>query len=270
MPTLRDISEMSAWVRQIPDRIEKGAAKGVIKATTEAERISKQMARIQFTGRNGYRKTGNLMNAIKAQYEMGQPNASIHGRPLLQGYIVVRGQKGKYPGTKPYGRVHEFGKPSQTDPEPIRPRKAKHLWVKNWEGDARKFKDLTPTDFFNRMKQDPSSYRLIYPNPKINKQKIPIAWFFGEIKKQAKSRRSATAKTRKSRIGAVKPRGKNKRYEKKAGPKIKGPRWIPLFFLRKSVKIPERPFVRPAVMAVVGPNMRRFWSIIHSSIEQEP
>ena len=284
MATLRDVREMAGWVRGLGDRVERGSAKGVITITQEAERTAKIMTKQQFTGRGGRHKSGNLMNAIKSQFAL--PAATPKGRPLLQGFIVVRGQKGNE-GTKPYGRVHEFGKPSATDPTPIKPRKAKWLWLKNYEGEASAFKDMTPSDFVAGLRSDPAHFKLLFPG-KGNKAKAPVAWWIGELKAKVKANRTTTPK-RKARIGATVRRSlrkalgvaqTQKRVRKAFGIKSQrrgikrgkqsGPRWIPLFFLRKQVSIPERPFVRPAIAAAVGPQGKRFWSVLRHFIHEEP
>jgi hypothetical protein len=269
MATLRDVSEMAGWVRGLGDKIERGAAKGVIAITHEAERTAKLMTKQQFTGRGGRRKSGNLMNAIKSQFAL--PTSTAKGRPLLQGFVVVRGQKGDE-GTKPYGRAHEFG-------AEIKPKKAKWLWLKNYEGDAAAFKDMTPTDFISNLRRNPGQFKLIYPDPKKNHQKIPIAWWFGELKAKVKANRT-TKPRRKASIGATLKRslrkslgiggkGSGKKRGARKTTKETGPRWVPLFFLRKHVTIPERPFVRPAIAASVGPNGRRFWAVLQRFIRQE-
>jgi hypothetical protein len=93
----------------------------------------------------------------------------------------------------------------------IRPVSAKFLWIKNWEVPPA-FRRLTPSEFYRRMKNFPDVYSISESTTGAR-----TAWYRG------------------SSI-----RGKE-RYEK----------WIPLFFLVKRVRMPERPYVRPAINYVV-------------------
>jgi hypothetical protein len=249
MAKLREISELKDWLLSISDSMEYGANKGIIDVTTRVERLAKLNTKKQFTGRRGYRKSGNLMNAIYSKYEVVKDK-------LLQGYIIVRAQKGKYPETRPYGRVHEFGHPA------IVPRKAKHLWVKNWEGKARAFKDLTPSDFITRMDNDPDNYKII----RSKGSKIPIAMFFGKIQRAKDPRRSGKPTSKEKPKGKLsKPRRQKDSATKR---KPRAPKAIPLFFLRKKVSIPERPFVRPAILATVGADGKKMWQIIRRHMQK--
>lgn len=90
---------------------------------------------------------------------------------------------------------------------PITPKKAKHLWVKNHHVDSR-FKRMTPREFMQSKMQSPDEFS-------IHKTKSGnlAAWHVDLIGKGKAKRQKVTA----------------------------------LFFLLDSVKIPERPYIRPAV-----------------------
>jgi len=112
----------------------------------------------------------------------------------------------------PYGAIHEYG-------GVITPKKAKNLWLKNHRAPA-KFKRLTPREFVERMQKNSANrthgqetYNII---PGKNGPTAVVQKNF---------------KTADSGLSA-----------KSLDNKI-----IPLFFLRKKVTIPERPYLRPAI-----------------------
>jgi phage gpG-like protein len=143
-------------------------------AHAEAIKNSKK----QFIGRGDRTLTGRLMNSIfwRVGKHEGKDTA----------FVGVRGI--------PYGRIHEYG-------GKITPKKSKFLWVRSPYAARKgsKFKNFTPSDFYNAVKTDPTHY------------------FYGGSFGSTGT--------------AMYKRGKT---------------FEALFFLKKSVWIPERPYLRPA------------------------
>lgn len=91
--------------------------------------------------------------------------------------------------------------------EGIKPIKAKHLWQKLWGGSADKFRRITPTDFVSEMKQEASNFKIFY-----SKNGNLMAFH------------------------VLKLMGKPVKFK-----------LTPLFWLRDVIKMPERPYIRPAI-----------------------
>lgn len=177
----RPISELADYIQASKDATLKAYTRALLSFLSHAEAEAKRNATRQFIGRNGRRLSGRLLNSIYTDVVF---DSSSNKLPV--GVIGTRGIA--------YGRIHEYG-------GKIEPKKAKHLWLKQWGGRADKFRRMTPTEFINEKNANPKEYK-IFTSKKNNL------------------------------IAAYTP----------AGGDI-----VPLFVLRSSVTMPERPYIRPAV-----------------------
>ena len=150
----------------------------------------------------------------------GRNDRKLSGRLLNAIYTEFDLTGGRVPraflGTKgiPYGAVHEYGHPR------IVPVRAKHLWVKlTNKGD---FRRLTPTEFF----------KLRNENNKPSK---------GDSDKPQRKIRFSIFRSKKGNLIAA----RIEQFKKKL--KI-----TPLFALKDQVKIPERPYLRPAIKTALN------------------
>lgn len=135
---IRNIRELSRYIRNTRSAIVKAHAEAMLKVTLDAEGLAKRNATQQFTGRNNYKLTGRLLNSIFSGFSPF--NA---GQSLPTGFIGTRGI--------PYGRIHEFG-------GVIEPVNAKHLWLKMHGVSG--FKRITPKEFVSKMQKNPKQYRI--------------------------------------------------------------------------------------------------------------
>ena len=134
----------------------------------------------------GRKLTGQLLKSIRVSFEVTKAQ-------LPKAFLTVSGI--------PYGAIHEFG-------GVIKPKKAKHLWIKIDYKNP--YKRMTPTEFmevrgFGNVKQARGhiSYRIFKPNRTL-------------IAAEIKTFKRARARVR------------------------------TLFVLKDQVTIPERPYLRPA------------------------
>ncbi len=186
MAKARNIRELTAYMMATRSAVVKGHAAAVIEMTQRAEQIAKANVKKNFPGRGGRTLTGRLLNSVFSGFEVNP------GLSLPTGFIGTQGT--------PYGRIHEEG-------GKITPQKAKHLWVKNYEGDAKNFKRLTPTQWF----------MLFQKSARDRKSKQNFKFSF-------------------TRAGKPWAAGVEE-----------GDDFTPLFFLRDEVNMPARPFIMPAV-----------------------
>jgi hypothetical protein len=140
MAKIRDIKELSQYIRNSKSAIITAHTETLLTLIFDAEGLAKANATRNFTGRNGRKLSGRLLNSIFAGFTPF--NA---GQTLPIGYLGVRGI--------PYGRIHEYG-------GIIRPKKAKHLWLKQWGGAADKFRRMTPTEFIQAKEQDHEHFKI--------------------------------------------------------------------------------------------------------------
>jgi hypothetical protein len=207
-----EIRQLAAVIKRISDNTRLAEIRALIRTTQKAELLAKTNARNNFTGTKIRPKTGALMNAIFSGYEISKNRKDIVG-----GVVGVKSRKGRS-GTRPYGRIHEYG-------GTIKPVKAKNLWIPllgpKSSGLAGRFKNMTPSDFVAAMQasNDPTARFAIIPG-----RSNPVA--IVTLKRQYKS-------------GKVKS-------------KI-----IAMFSLRKSVEMPERPYIRPAIAEALAGHQER-------------
>ena len=192
MPKQRNITELVSYLQQTRNLFIKGYGLALIEMTQDVEKRAKQNATNQFKGRNGYTLTGRLLNSIFSGFEK-------RGKGLPIGFVGVRGI--------PYGAIHEFG-------GVITPKKAKNLWVKNYHA-PKKFKRMTPTEFIDKMKSNPTS----------------------DLKGGRETFSIITSKDKKTKIAAL-VQNYVTRPDKVTA----------LFFLRQKVTIPKRPYLSPAIV----------------------
>lgn len=148
----RDLSELAGYLRSTKDAVFKAHTLSLLKFLSEAEALAKRNVTRNFVGRRGRKLSGRLLNSIFTRVELRS------GSQLPVGIIGTRGI--------PYGAVHEYGNDN------IRPKKAKHLWVKQWGGKADKFRRMTPREFIAAKEADPRQYS-IFPSKKGN---LVAAW----------------------------------------------------------------------------------------------
>lgn len=187
MGKVRDLRELSIYIRNTKSALVRGHAEAMLIVTGDAEAYAKRIATQKFTGRNGRKLSGRLLNAI---YSGFTPFSA--GQSLPVGFVGTRGI--------PYGRIHEYG-------GRIVPKNAKHLWVKQWGGDANKFRRMTPREFIAAKQKEPSRFRI------FRSKAGNLIAAFQLIKNKA---------SQKARI-------------------------TPLFILKNQVTIPERSYIREGI-----------------------
>jgi phage gpG-like protein len=193
MAETRNIREIVKYVRGLQTMRQKAYTVALIETATLARGEAIKIARTQFIGRNGRKLSSQLLDRIFSSIDTDP------GKEYPTAYVGTYGI--------PYGRIHEYG-------GTIRPKKAKFLWIKQWEGVPGFLRRITPKEFFINMKKMPHVYGII----------DQVAFYFG-TKRKVKLRKGETFGQAHKRLGE----------------------FISLFILRKSVKMPERPYLRPAV-----------------------
>jgi len=143
MASKRDITKLVEFLKSTKNASLKAYTKTLMAFLSEAEALAKSNATRQFTGRRGRKLSGRLLNSI---FTMVRPPSG--NNPLPVGIIGTRGI--------PYGAIHEYGSGSKG----ITPKRAKHLWVKQWGGKADQFRRLTPREFIQLKEQNPSEYKI--------------------------------------------------------------------------------------------------------------
>lgn len=211
----RNIQKLGEFIKKLKMSRIKAHNLALLEIMQIAEKDAIKNVRREFTGRvPGRRLTGRLMNGIFVQ----------HGREPGTSYTVAAiGVRGV-----PYARIHEygsqgaFGEPGLPDGV-IKPKKAKNLWLKNFEVPSQ-FKRMTPRQYVEMMKKQPREYQIL----ESTRGQGRVAWFFGTAGR-VRLRKGETFPEARSRVA----------------------KWIPLFYLRKQVTIPDRPYLHPAVVYAI-------------------
>lgn len=138
---VRNIKELSQYLRRTRSAIVRGHAETMLRVTLEAEALAKRNATKVFIGRNGRKLSGRLLNSIFSSF-----TPFNEGQSLPRGYIGTRGI--------PYGAIHEFG-------GQIEPVQAKWLWIKQHGGPADQFRRLTPKEFVAKMKAKDRRFKIV-------------------------------------------------------------------------------------------------------------
>lgn len=225
MTTVYEIRQLSAWVRGVRGAVQRATFRAYARTLQTAERDAKINARNNFRGTRIRPKTGNLMNSIFSGYVLskGGPN----GGDLVDGVVGVKSHKGRE-GTRPYGRIHEYG-------GVITPKRAKYLWIpllgpkSNVKGGRKALATWSPSFFLEAKDAGKWDFHYwILPGKKGGK--VAGVTYAGVSKPKEGPR--------KVNLGGVKRvtgMAKVRTYT------------VPLFALKDSVKLPARPYVRPAV-----------------------
>lgn len=214
MATIMEIREMKGWLDQLTESTQRGAVVGVMEATNLGLAEAKRNARANFTGRHGYRKTGQLINAIFAGFDVtdGQAPEGVVGVRSLKGRSTDSGE------TKPYGRAQEYG-------ATIKPVNAKWLWQPLWDSRPSFFRFMTPRQFMEQKRAYPDTFGIIPTSDGRSK----LAVWLGTKKKTQLGDKQRTFGAAKERVMSVRES------------------IVALFLLRKKSVIPARPYVGPAV-----------------------
>lgn len=125
-PTATTPKEFAAIIRKTNARVLKGHRIALLETGVLARKLAIINAKKQFKGDAsiGRKLTGQLLKSIKVKFD-------VKNKAGGSAFLTVEGI--------PYGAIHEFG-------GIIKPKRAKHLWVKtDYKG---QFKRMTPTDFF--------------------------------------------------------------------------------------------------------------------------
>lgn len=177
-----NLRQYSTYLNKLKDALLVGHGLALISIAQQAELLAKKNVTKNFTGRSGRKLSGRLLNSIFTRFETNRGAIKYY-----QAYVGSRGT--------PYAAIHEFG-------GKITPKKAKALWLKNYEVPS-KYRRITPTEFFNKKNSRQANgvkYRMTIKNGKLT-------------------------------TAGVEENGN----------------YLPLFFMRDFVNIPERPYLRPAV-----------------------
>jgi hypothetical protein len=203
MARIYEIRELAGVISRIGDTTRRAHIAALIRTVQLGEKLAKINSRNVFKGTRIRPKTGNLMNSIFSGYVL---NSS--GDDIAEGVVGVRSKKGNA-GTRPYGRIHEYG-------GPIVPRKAKNLWIPllgpKTTGPGSPYRNMSPSDFVDAMKQRQANAAARFAI--IPGRKGPVA------------------------IVSMRNRSKARKVKEKV---------IAMFALRQHVEMPERPYIRPAV-----------------------
>lgn len=225
-----EIRQLGAYIRGIHGTVRKATAKALFRTAVAATTQAKRNARDNFKGTKDRPKSGFLLNAIFTGFEM----TSGKNRRIADAMVAVRSLKGNR-GTRPYGRIHEYG-------GVIRPVKAKSLWIPLFgpksSGILGRLRDMTPRDFVHEAKESDKAGAARNITT-VRKSKIGKTGFHTEKNQKMKGEFFFYRSDRGARFAAFSQRigsGKNVRT------KI-----FNLFMLRQVVKIPAKPYVRPAV-----------------------
>ena len=141
MAKVRNIKELSVYLRNTRSAIVRGHGEAMLRVLQEVEAVAKRNVTREFIGRNGRRLSGRLLNSVFTGFDPFTP-----GQSLPRGFVGTRGV--------PYGRIHEEG-------GKIVPKTAKWLWIKQYGGKADQFRRLTPTDFVTKMKQKDRRFKIL-------------------------------------------------------------------------------------------------------------
>jgi len=143
MAKLLEVRQMAEFIMGLEKPIARAANVALLETVLAAKAKAVRNANENFKGTRDRPKTGNLANAIFEGFELGSSEMST------EGFVGVRSKKGSK-GTRPYGRIHEFG-------GTIRPVKAKYLWIPLFgpksSGQLGRFRNLTPSEFIRMMEE---------------------------------------------------------------------------------------------------------------------
>lgn len=223
MAKIRDFRELGDFLRGLKSPLRRAAARALSKTAVAASNQAKRNTKTQFTGRPGKPKQGFLAAAIFPGFE---PAGEGNNRRIADAFVGVKSQKGNL-GTRPYGRIHEYG-------GPIIPRKAKKLWIplsarKNLGG-LYDLSNMTPSEFMEEKKRKGG----------------PLDFFILRSKNGGYVAGARWVQARKTKVAReVKPFGGSS-PKFKTGTKL-SVKSVLLFALKDRVQMPARPYVRPAV-----------------------
>jgi len=130
---MNDINALKEYVVELTDKNEKAQFKAMVACLQLSEAFAKRNITKNFTGRNGRRLSGGLLNSVYVNYKM-------EGKTMT-GQLGVK--------NIPYGAIHEFG-------GTITPKNAKHLWIPRYVNS----KKMTPMEFMALKKGNPRDYFL--------------------------------------------------------------------------------------------------------------
>lgn len=232
MAKVYEISRLAEEVKGIRGKVRRATARALIRTAVAASGKAKRNATNVFKGTKDRPKQGFLVNSIFAGVTY-DGSRNDNSKVISEVSVAVRSQKGDR-GTRPYGRILEFG-------GTITPKNAQNLWIPAFgpksSGDLGLFRDMTPRQFMKAFLD------------KTGKRRVTITG-------KGKGKRAAFKSTR-----VAKPAGKfddfsmiwrgsgliagiTKRQGRGKSLKAK---FIALFFLRQKVDMPARPYVTPAV-----------------------
>lgn len=142
-----EIKDLVRVIRRTRENTFKSLQLAILELSVKGEGLAKKNAARIFTGTTFRPKTGALLNAIFAGFQVNERNKTI------EGFVGVRANKGRQ-GTKPYGRAHEFG-------AVITPKRAKWLWIPIRSSKTKNFENMTPSDFVQQMKRPGGEFTII-------------------------------------------------------------------------------------------------------------
>lgn len=237
MATIKDISEMAAYIASLNEPILRSANLSLVKAVNKAENNAKRNVTKTFKGSRDRPKTGQLTAAVFSGYE-------FEGRsPAASGFVGVRSKKGSA-GTKPYGRIHEYG-------GIVRPKKAKYLWIPLFgprsSGVLGRFNNMTPREFVKKMIESKKAGETTFEHwggknkagHRDLKKKRAVFSIFRSMNNEL--------------IAWYSERTGSGRSAREKG--------FALFLLRTKVIIPARPYIGPAV--------RKAWAELPDGIKKD-
>lgn len=213
---------MAAYIASLSEPILRSATLSLVKAINKAENHAKRNVTKTFKGSRDRPKTGQLTAAVFSGYEFKKGESP-------EGFVGVRSKKGAA-GTKPYGRIHEFG-------GIIKPRKAKYLWIPLFgsksPGMLGNFRNMTPRDFVKKMKETRKAGETTFEHWGAKGRKKP------QTLKKKRATFSIFRSMNNELIAWYSERTGSGRSARERG--------FALFLLRTRVIIPARPYIRPAV-----------------------
>lgn len=227
MAKIYEIRELGAVLRAISGKVRRATARALLRVAVKATTAAKRNARNQFKGTRERPKQGFLLNAIFAGFRM---TGSGNSKQIAESAVAVRSKKGRS-GTKPYGRIHEYG-------GTIRPVKANYLWLPLFgpksTGVVGRFRNMTPRDFVKETKRNARGKTGFKYRGKKAKGKRP---------------RERTMKGEFAIIPSAGGQPLASFIQHQGRGKSAKTLITPLFLLRQKVEMPARPYVTPAVTA---------------------
>lgn len=237
MATIRDISEMAAYIGSLNEPILRSANISLVRAVTKAEAQAKRNVTKTFKGTRDRPKSGQLTAAVFSGYEFKRDKAA-------EGFVGVRSKKGNQ-GTKPYGRIHEYG-------GIIRPRKAKYLWIPLFgpksSGVLGRFNNMNPREFMKKLLETKKKGETTFEHWGKTKNKA------GHKNLQKKRATFSIFRSMNNELIAW--------YSERTGSgRSAREKGYALFLLRTKVMIPARPYIGPAV--------QKAWAELPDNIKRE-